>query len=56
LRKHTGEKLRTISAQFGIGDAAVAQAYKRFKLKLEKGRKLKKIKRFEKTFFVNVET
>jgi len=41
-RKHTSEKLRTIGAQFGIGDAAVAQAYKRFKSKLEKNWKLKK--------------
>ena len=51
-RKHTGEKLRTIGAQFGIGDAAVAQACKRFKLKLEKDRKLrKKIEQFEKRLF-----
>ena len=53
-RKHTGEKLRAVGAQFGIGDAAVAQACKRFKLKLEKDRKLrKKIERFEKRLFVN---
>lgn len=52
-RKHTGEKLRTIGAQFGIGDAAVAQACKRFKLKLEKDRKLsKKIEQFEKRLFL----
>jgi chromosomal replication initiation ATPase DnaA len=48
-RKHTGEKLRTIGAQFGIADAAVAQSCKRFNLKLEKDRKLKeRIERFEK--------
>ena len=57
-RKHTGEKLRTIDAQFGIGDGAVSQAYKRFKLKLEKDSKLKKeIERFEKKFILsNIET
>lgn len=48
-RKHTGEKLRTIGAQFGIGDAAVAQSCKRFNLKLEKDRKLReRIERFRK--------
>jgi len=53
LRKHTDEKLRTIGVQFGIGDAAVAKACKRFKLKLEKDRKLrKKIERFEKRLFL----
>jgi hypothetical protein len=47
-RKHRGEKLRTIGAQFGIGDAAVAQSCKRFKLKPEKDRKLTEtIARFE---------
>ena len=52
-RKHTGEKLRTIGAQFGIRDAAVTQACKRFKLKLEKDRKLrKKIEQFEARFFL----
>ena len=52
-RKHTGEKLRTIGAQFGIGDAAVTQACKRFKLRLEKDRKLsKKIEQFEKKLFL----
>ncbi|MFC1816595.1 transposase [Thermodesulfobacteriota bacterium] len=52
-RKHTGERLRTIGAQFGIGDAAVTQACKRFKLKLEKDRKLrKKIEQFEKKLFL----
>ena len=52
-RKHTGEKLRTIGAQFGIGDAAVTQACKRFKLKLEKDKKLrKKIEQFEKKLFL----
>ena len=40
-RKHTVERLRTLGAQFGIGDAAVAQACKRFKLKLEKDRRLR---------------
>jgi chromosomal replication initiation ATPase DnaA len=56
-RKHTGERLRTLGAQFGIGDAAVAQACKRFRLKLEKDRKLRgKIERFEKRLFLsNVE-
>jgi putative transposase len=52
-RKHSGEKLRTIGAQFGIGDAAVAQSCKRFMLKLEKDRKLReKMERFEKKIFV----
>jgi len=56
-RKHTAEKLRTIGAQFGIGDAAVAQSCKRFNLKLEKDKKLRgKIERFEKRLFLsNVE-
>ena len=57
-RKHTGEKLRTIGAQFAIGDLAVAQSCKRFNLKLEKDRKLReRIERFEKrVFLLNVET
>ena len=51
-RKHTGEKLKAIDAQFGIGDAAVAQSCKRFNLKLEKGRKLReRIERFKKRGF-----
>jgi N12 class adenine-specific DNA methylase len=47
-----------IGAQFGIGDAAVARSCKRFKLKLEKDRKLwEKIARFEKmVLLANVET
>jgi hypothetical protein len=50
-RKHTGERLRPIGARFGIGDAAVAQACKRFQRKLEKDRKLRaKMERFEKRF------
>jgi chromosomal replication initiation ATPase DnaA len=55
--KHAGERLRTLGAQFGIGDASVAQACKRFKLKLEKDRRLRgKIERFEKRLFLsNVE-
>lgn len=57
-RKHTGEKLGIIGAQFKIGDAAVAQACKRFKLKLEEDRKLrKKLERFEKKLLLSgVET
>jgi len=57
-RKHTGKKLKTIGGQFGIGDAAVAQSCKRFKLKLEKDRKLReKMEQLEKKFLVlNVET
>ena len=57
-RKHSGEKLGTIGPQFGIGDAAVAQSCKRFKLKLENDRKLReKIERFEKmVLLANVET
>jgi putative transposase len=52
-RKHSGEKLRTIGAQFRIGDAAVAQSCKRFMLKLEKDRKLReKMERFEKKILV----
>jgi hypothetical protein len=56
--KHSGGKLGTIGAQFGIGDAAVAQSYKRFKLKLQKDRKLRqRIERFEKRVFLsNLET
>jgi chromosomal replication initiation ATPase DnaA len=51
-RKHSGEKLRTIGAQFGIGDAAVAQSCKRFSLKLKKDRKLReKMERFEERVF-----
>jgi REP-associated tyrosine transposase len=51
-RKHTGEKLKTIGEQFGVGDAAVAQSCKRFKLKLENDRKLrKKVERTEKKSF-----
>jgi hypothetical protein len=47
--KHSCEKLRTIGAQFGIGDSAVAQSCKRFNLKLEKdGKQKEKIQRFEK--------
>jgi putative transposase len=57
-RKHTGEKLKTIGAQFGIGDSAVAQSCKRFKLKLKKDKKLREsIERFEKGVFLsNIET
>jgi hypothetical protein len=57
-RKHTSEKLKTIGEQFGIGDAAVPQSYKRFKLKLEKSRNLrKKIEWLEKRVVLsNVET
>jgi hypothetical protein len=52
-RKLSAEKLRTIGAQFGIADAAVAQSCKRFKLKLEKDRKLRgKMERFEKRILV----
>ena len=52
-RKHTSEKIGTIGAQFGIGDAAVAQACKRLKLKLEKDSNLrKKIEQFEKSLFM----
>ena len=52
-RKHTGKKLKTIGEQFGVGDAAVAQSCKRFKLKLEKDRKLReKMEQLEKKFLV----
>jgi hypothetical protein len=49
---------RTIGAQLGIEDAALAQTCKRFNLKLEKDRKLeKKIERFGKRVLLsNVET
>ena len=50
--------IRTIGPEFGIRDAAVAQSFKRFNLKLEKDRKLReRIERFEKRVFLsNVET
>ena len=52
-RKHSGEKLRTIGGLFGIGDAAVSQSCRRFSLRLEKDRKLrKKMERFEKRVFL----
>lgn len=48
-RKHTGEKLKTIGAPFGIGDSAVSQACKRLEAKMEKDKNLrKKIERIEK--------
>jgi chromosomal replication initiation ATPase DnaA len=50
-RNHTGERLRAIGAQFGIGAAAVAHACKRFQRKLERDRKLgATMERFEKRF------
>jgi REP element-mobilizing transposase RayT len=57
-RKHTSEKLKTIGEQFGIGDAAVAQSFKRFKLRLEKNKNLRgKMERLEKRIILsNVET
>jgi chromosomal replication initiation ATPase DnaA len=57
-RKHTSEKLKTLDEQFGIGDAAVAQSYKRFKLKFEKNKNLRKsIERVEERIILsNVET
>ena len=57
-RKHTSEKLKTIGEQFGIGDAAVAQSCKRFKMKLEKNKNLrKKMEQLEKRIILsNVET
>jgi hypothetical protein len=36
FREHTGEKPRTIGAQFGLGDAAVEQSCKRSNPKLER--------------------
>ena len=51
-RKHTREKLKTIGNRFAIGDAGVSQVYKRFKVKLEKDRKLRKqIETIEDSFF-----
>jgi REP element-mobilizing transposase RayT len=40
-RKHTGEKLRTIGKHFGISDAAVSQACKRFEARIESDQLLK---------------
>ena len=41
-RKHTGQKLRTIGQRFGISDAAVSQACKRFKGRMQSDSKLRK--------------
>jgi len=41
-QKHTGEKLRTIGKEFGIGGSAVAQVCTRFKATIDKEKKLKK--------------
>ncbi len=57
-RKHTGEKLKAIGAQFGIGDSAVAQSFKRFNLRLEKDIQLRKrVEQIEsRVFLLNAET
>lgn len=41
-RQYTGEKLATIGSRFGISDAAVSQACKRFKARIDSDRKLGK--------------
>ena len=57
-RRHTGEKLATIGKRFGISDAAVSQARKRFKARIDTDRTLgKQIAAIEKKLKMsNVET
>lgn len=51
--KHTGEKLRTIGEQFGIGDSAVSQVCKRFRSRIDQDKRLKKkIRLLEKKILV----
>jgi REP element-mobilizing transposase RayT len=51
--KHTGEKLRTIGEQFGIGDSAVSQVCKRFSSRIDQDKRLKKkIRLLEKKILV----
>ena len=40
--KHTGEKLKTIGMRFGIGDTAVSQVCKRFKVMISRDKRLNK--------------
>ena len=48
-QKHTGEKLKDISINFGIGESGVSQASRRVAQKIEKDKKLKrKIDKIEK--------
>jgi len=52
-RKLTAESLKTIGAQFGIGDSAVAQSYARFLSEIETNRRLgKKVAKIEKTIAI----
>ena len=41
-QRHTGEKLKTIGNQFGIGESAVSHTCRRVNIKIESDRKLKK--------------
>ncbi len=51
--KHTGEKLRTIGEQFGIGDSAVSQVCKRVRSRIDQDKRLKnKIRLLEKKILV----
>jgi len=48
-QRYTGEKLKTIGNQFGIGASAVSHACRRVKAKIEQDRKMKrKIEKIEK--------
>ena len=49
-RKLTAESLKTIGAQFGIGDSAVSQSYSRFLSEIETNRRLRRqVIKIEKT-------
>ena len=41
-QRYTGEKLKTIGYQFGIGESAVSHACRRIKAKIEQDRKMKR--------------
>jgi len=50
-QKYTGEKLKTIGDRFGIPASAVSHSIRRFRVKIQRDRRvLKKIEKTEKRF------